>query len=140
MMVEAEMEETYREHGWLDRHFKLSQRKTSLRTEIVAGLTTFIAMAYLIFVIPGQFLIAAGIPQASATAATILSTAVATLLMGIYANQQGCYGLRPGAWRCFYFHYGWQHGLKLANCIRRGFYFRCAVLYFGSNQYYQSSH
>ena len=53
MMVEAEMEETYREHGWLDRHFQLSQRQTSLRTEIVAGLTTFIAMAYLIFVIPG---------------------------------------------------------------------------------------
>lgn len=74
------------EIGFLDRYFKLSQQGINPKTEILAGLTTFVAMSYLIFVIPGQFMIAAGIPQASAVSATILSTALATLLVGIYAN------------------------------------------------------
>lgn len=70
----------------LDKYFHLSERKTNVKTEILAGLTTFIAMSYIIFVIPGQFLSVAGVPKGSATAATIISTAVATLLIGIYAN------------------------------------------------------
>ncbi|KMT22147.1 NCS2 family permease [Clostridium cylindrosporum] len=72
--------------SFVDRYFKLSERKTNVKTEFLAGLTTFIAMSYIIFLIPGQFLSAAGMPLSSATAATILSTAVATLLVGLYAN------------------------------------------------------
>ncbi len=70
----------------LEKHFHLSERGTTVKTEMLAGLTTFIAMSYIIFVIPGQFLTIAGIPKDSATSAVILSTAFATMLIGLLAN------------------------------------------------------
>ncbi|SJZ68918.1 putative MFS transporter, AGZA family, xanthine/uracil permease [Garciella nitratireducens DSM 15102] len=78
--------EVEKQSNLLEKYFHLSERGTNVKTEMLAGLTTFIAMSYIIFVIPNQFLVSAGVPQGSATAATILSTAVATLLVGIYAN------------------------------------------------------
>lgn len=127
-MLETEMKQTYVENGFLDRYFKLTQRETSLKTEVVAGLTTFIAMAYLIFVIPGQFLIAAGIPQASATAATILSTAVATLLMGIYANLPIAMGSGLGLGAVFTFIMVGSMGLSWQTAL--GAVFISGVLFF----------
>lgn len=55
---------------FLDRFFGLTAKKTSVKTEIIAGLTTFIAMAYIIFVNP-SILKDAGIPHEAAVAATI---------------------------------------------------------------------
>jgi len=71
--------------GALDRVFKLSQKGTSVKTELLAGLTTFVTLAYIIFVNP-SILADAGIPKEAAIAATIWSTAVATTLMGLWAN------------------------------------------------------
>ncbi|GAV21933.1 NCS2 family permease [Carboxydothermus pertinax] len=71
--------------GALDRIFKLSQKGTSVRTEVLAGLTTFVTLAYIIFVNPG-ILADAGVPKEAAIAATIYSTAIATTLMGLWAN------------------------------------------------------
>ncbi len=85
-VMELKKKENNENKGFLDKYFRLSERGSNLKTEMLAGLTTFIAMSYIIFVIPGQFLVAAGVPKGAATAATILSAAVATLLMGIYAN------------------------------------------------------
>ncbi|MGF7185092.1 AGZA family xanthine/uracil permease-like MFS transporter [Desulfitispora alkaliphila] len=79
--------------NFLDKFFKLSERNTDVKTEIIAGLTTFITMSYIIFVNP-DFLTAAGIPQEAAIGATILASAFATLLMGLYANFP--IGLAPG--------------------------------------------
>ena len=62
----------------LDRLFKLRDRETTVRTEFFAGLTTFIAMAYIVFVIP-HMLTDAGVPQEASIAATILITAVSTV-------------------------------------------------------------
>lgn len=69
----------------MDALFKLSERDTTVKTEILAGFTTFITLSYIIFVNP-SILADAGIPKEAAIAATILASAFASLLMGFYAN------------------------------------------------------
>jgi len=70
----------------LDRFFKLGERGTSLRTEAMAGATTFLTMAYIMFVNPG-ILAAAGVPFAGAATATALGAAVMCITMGLVANR-----------------------------------------------------
>ena len=72
-------------NGILERIFKLSAKGTTVKTEIIAGLTTFVAMAYIIFVNPG-ILADAGIPKEAAIAATIWSAVIGSTLMGLWAN------------------------------------------------------
>ncbi len=69
----------------LDRLFALSERGSTVQREIVAGLATFMTMAYIIFVNP-QILKAAGMPVEAVAAATCIAAAVPTLLMGLWAN------------------------------------------------------
>lgn len=69
----------------LERLFKLSERGTNVRTEVVAGITTFMTMSYIIFVNP-LILSDAGIPRDAAFAATILASVFGTLLMALWAN------------------------------------------------------
>ena len=71
--------------GFLDRYFGLSSKNTNIKTEIIAGITTFVAMAYIIFVNP-SILTNAGIPHEAAVAATIWSAGICTLAMGLFAN------------------------------------------------------
>ena len=66
--------------------FKLQERGTTLRTELSAGVTTFLTMAYIIFVNPG-ILAAAGVPFAGAATATALGAAGMCLLMGLVTNR-----------------------------------------------------
>ncbi len=73
------------DQGVLDRVFKLSQKQTDVKTEMLAGLTTFVALAYIIFVNP-NILADAGIPKEAAIASTIWATALATTLMAVWAN------------------------------------------------------
>lgn len=70
----------------LESFFKLSERGTSVRTEFIGGLTTFLTMAYIIVVNPA-ILAFAGIPQGPATVATILTAVFGCLAMGLYANR-----------------------------------------------------
>lgn len=67
-------------------YFRLSQLGTTVRQEVVAGLTTFVTMAYIIIVNP-KILEAAGMPFGASMVATILSAAFGTLLMGLYARR-----------------------------------------------------
>lgn len=69
----------------LERLFKLSEKGTNVRTEILAGFTTFITLSYIIMVNP-LILSETGIPKEAAIAATILATVFATTLMGLWAN------------------------------------------------------
>jgi AGZA family xanthine/uracil permease-like MFS transporter len=69
----------------LDRFFQLTASGTTIHTEFVAGLTTFITMAYIIFVNPA-ILSLTGMDRGAVFTATILSTVIATLIMGLYAN------------------------------------------------------
>jgi AGZA family xanthine/uracil permease-like MFS transporter len=72
--------------GFLNRYFRLRQNGTTVRTEVLGGVTTFAAMAYIIVVNPAvlQF---AGLPVGPSTVATILVAAFGCLLMGLYANR-----------------------------------------------------
>ncbi|WP_310331487.1 NCS2 family permease [Roseateles asaccharophilus] len=70
---------------WLERMFKLQAHGTTVRTELMAGLTTFLTMAYIIFVNP-TILGDAGMPKGAVFVATCLIAALGTLIMGLYAN------------------------------------------------------
>lgn len=69
----------------LDRFFKLRENRTSIRTEFLGGATTFMTMSYIIFVQPA-ILSQAGMDRGAVMVATCISSAVATLLMGLLAN------------------------------------------------------
>lgn len=77
----------------LERIFKLSQHGTTVKIELLAGLTTFITMAYVIFVNP-SIMAQAGLDYGAAFVATCLGAALGCLLMGFYANWP--VGLAPG--------------------------------------------
>lgn len=68
-----------------DSYFKLSEHGSNLRTELIAGVTTFLAMAYIIFVNP-DILSASGMDRNSVFVATCLVSAIGSLIMGLYAN------------------------------------------------------
>ena len=77
--------------GTLDRFFGISKRGSSVRTEVIAGATTFMTMAYILFVNPvilGKVADAAGhrLPFAAVLTSTALVAAVATVAMGLLAN------------------------------------------------------
>ena len=78
---------------FIERYFKVREKGSSVRTELIAGLTTFIAMAYILFVNP-NILADAGIPKDAAIASTIWIAALASMTMGIFANYP--VALAPG--------------------------------------------
>jgi AGZA family xanthine/uracil permease-like MFS transporter len=69
----------------IERFFRLREHHTTIRTEIVAGLTTFLTMAYIIFVQP-TVLSAAGMDFGAVLVATCIASGLATLMMGFFAN------------------------------------------------------
>jgi AGZA family xanthine/uracil permease-like MFS transporter len=69
----------------IERFFRLTEHRTTVRTEVVAGVTTFVTMAYIIFVQP-TVLSAAGMDFGAVLVATCLASGIATLMMGIFAN------------------------------------------------------
>jgi AGZA family xanthine/uracil permease-like MFS transporter len=70
----------------LERLFRIREHGSSVRVEVLGGVTTFVTMAYIIVVNPA-ILSAAGIPAGPSTVATILVAVLGTLLMGLYANR-----------------------------------------------------
>ena len=72
-------------NSFLERRFKLAERGTTARVEALGGLTTFLTMAYIVFVNPA-ILSAAGMPFAAVAVATALAAAVASIAMGLLAN------------------------------------------------------
>lgn len=96
--------------------FQLKENNTTIGTEITAGLTTFFAMSYIIFVNP-QILALTGMPTQAVFLATVLSTAVGTLILALYANVP--YAQAPGMGLNAFFTYtvvfalgfSWQEAL-----------------------------
>ena len=86
----------------LDKFFKLSEHGSNVRTEVVAGVTTFLTMAYIIFVNPA-ILGDAGVPKDAVFVATCLAAALGTIIMGLYANYP--IGMAPGMGLNAYFAY-----------------------------------
>jgi adenine/guanine/hypoxanthine permease len=87
---------------FLDRTFHLSENETTVRREMLGGMTTFITMAYIIVVNP-QILAQTGMPVEGVVFATCLSAAVATLVMGLFANYP--IAMAPGMSLNAYFTY-----------------------------------
>jgi len=73
-------------HHFLRSYFRLDNHSTSVRTEILGGVTTFLAMAYIIVVNP-SILKSAGIDEDAGTVATVLAAVCGCLFMGLYANR-----------------------------------------------------
>lgn len=78
---------------FLSKYFKLGENKTTVRTEVLAGLTTFMTMAYILAVNP-DILSAAGMDKGAVFTATALASLVATLVMALYAKLP--FALAPG--------------------------------------------
>ena len=70
----------------MDSFFKFTERGTNFQTELLAGVTTFLTMAYIVFVNPG-ILSAAGVPFEGAATATALGAALMCLAMGFISNR-----------------------------------------------------
>jgi adenine/guanine/hypoxanthine permease len=81
------------ERPFLDRYFALTENHTDVRTELIAGLTTFLTMVYIVFVNP-QILANAGMDKGAVFVATCLAAALSTLIMALYANYP--IALAPG--------------------------------------------
>jgi AGZA family xanthine/uracil permease-like MFS transporter len=113
--------------SFLDQFFKLSQKRTDVKTEVLAGLTTFVALAYIIFVNP-NILADAGIPKEAAIASTIYATAVATLLMGLWANYP--IAVAPGMGLNAFFAYYVVGVLHLPWQVALGAVFFSGILFF----------
>lgn len=102
--------------SFLDSYFKLSENNTNVRTEIVAGITTFIAMSYIIFVNPSVLKLTHMNPS-GVFVATCVAAAVGTLIMSLYANLP--FAQAPGMGLNAFFtytvvmtmHYTWQEAL-----------------------------
>src|SRR5512146_117737 len=87
---------------WLENHFKLAENGTTPREELLGGVTTFMTMAYIVVVNP-QILSQAGMPAEGVLFATCLASALATLVMGLWANYP--IALAPGMSLNAYFTY-----------------------------------
>ena len=104
------------ERGFLGKFFGLNRNRTDFRTEIVAGVTTFMTMAYILAVNP-NLLSMAGIPRGGVFVATALAAVVGTLLMAFMSNYP--FVLAPGMGLnafltftvCFGMGYSWQFAL-----------------------------
>jgi adenine/guanine/hypoxanthine permease len=106
---------------FLDNYFGLTANGTNVRTECLAGLTTFLTMAYIIFVNP-QILSAAGMDKGAVFVATCIAAAVGSAIMGLYANYP--IALAPGMGLNAFFaftvvlgyKYSWQQALAAVFC------------------------
>ncbi len=102
----------------LDKLFKYTEHGSTLRTEIMAGITTFFAMAYILFVNP-DILSATGMPKGAVFLATIIAAVIGTLVMGLVANVP--YAQAPGMGLnafftytvCFGLGFTWQQALSM---------------------------
>src|SRR5215211_4421574 len=109
------------ERPLLDRYFHLTENGADVRTEVVAGLTTFLTMVYIVVVNP-QILGNAGMDKGAVFVATCIASAVSTLVMGLYANYP--IALAPGMGLNAFFaftvvlsyKYTWQQALAAVFC------------------------
>src|SRR5947208_12854619 len=110
-----------------EEYFDFASLKTNWRTEILAGFTTFMTMAYIVFVNPA-ILHETGMPLAAVTAATCISAAIGSLLMGAFARYP--IALAPGMGLNAYFTYTVVKGMGVAWQTALGAVFISGVVFF----------
>src|SRR6185312_8709706 len=110
----------------LETLFRLKENGTTVRTELVAGATTFLTMAYIVLVNP-QILSAAGMDKGAVFVATCIASALATAFMALYANYP--LALAPGIGLNAYFTYGVVLGLHYRWQVALGAVFLSGCLF-----------
>ena len=110
----------------LDSFFKLSENGTDVRTEILAGVTTFLTMAYIVFVNPAILKIT-GMDAGAVLVATCLAAAVGTAIMGLYANYP--FALAPGMGLNAYFTFGVVQGMGHSWQVALGAVFISGIIF-----------
>lgn len=110
----------------IESYFHLHENQTTVRSELLGGLTTFITMAYIVVVNP-QILSKAGVPVEGVVFATCISSAAATLVMGLYANYP--IALAPGMSLNAYFTYSVCLGMHVPWRTALGVIFFSGVLF-----------
>ena len=106
--------------------FKLSENGTTVRTEVMAGLTTFLTMAYIIIVNP-DIMFAAGMDKGALFVATCLAAALSCLIMGLYANYP--IALAPGLGLNAFFAFGVVGGMGIPWQTALGVVFVAGVIF-----------
>jgi AGZA family xanthine/uracil permease-like MFS transporter len=110
----------------VEKLFKLKEAGSDVRTEVVAGITTFLTMAYIIFVNPA-ILGDAGLPKEAVFVATCLAAAIGTVIMALYANYP--IGMAPGMGLNAYFAYAVVLGMGIAWQVALGAVFISGCLF-----------
>jgi len=110
----------------LERFFKLSAHNTTVKTELMAGLTTFVTMSYIMFLNP-IIMSKTGMPFDGLFLATCLGAAIATILMGLYANWP--VGLAPGMGLNAFFTFSVVLGMGYSWEIALGAVFLSGVIF-----------
>jgi AGZA family xanthine/uracil permease-like MFS transporter len=110
----------------IERHFALTARGSTIRTELLAGMTTFLTMAYIVLVNPA-ILGQAGMPVAAVAAATCLAAGVACILMGMVANVP--LALAPGMGLNAYFSFTVVQGMHVPWPVALGCVFVSGVAF-----------
>ncbi len=110
----------------LEAYFRFAEHQTTWRTEILAGFTTFITMAYIIFVNPA-ILSQTGMPLAAVTVSTCLCAAIGSILMGLLANYP--LALAPGMGLNVYFTYTVVKGMDIPWQTALGAVFLSGILF-----------
>jgi adenine/guanine/hypoxanthine permease len=103
------MADSKQAEGFLDSYFKLKEHGTDIRTEFIAGVTTFLTMVYIVFVNP-TILANAGMDKGAVFVATCIAAAVSTLVMAFYANYP--IALAPGMGLNAFFAFSVVLGMK----------------------------
>ncbi|KAJ9434573.1 MULTISPECIES: NCS2 family permease [Enterobacterales] len=111
----------------LEKLFKLKAHNTTVRTEIIAGITTFLAMAYILFVNP-SILGATGMDKGAVFVATCLAAAIGCVLMGLIANYP--IALAPGMGLNAFFTYTVVLHMGYTWQVALGAVFLSAVIFF----------
>lgn len=111
----------------MDRFFSLTARGTTPRTEMLAGLSTFLTMAYIVVVNP-SIMAAAGIDQGAAFVATCLAAAIGSILMGMIANFP--IALAPGMGLNAYFAFAVVQGMGVPWPVALGAVFLSGLIFF----------
>ena len=109
----------------MEKFFKLKENNTTVGTEVMAGFTTFFAMSYILFVNP-TILSLSGMPFQAVFLATIISAAIGTLVMGLFANVP--YAQAPGMGLNAFFTFTVVFGLGYSWQQALGMVFLCGII------------
>jgi AGZA family xanthine/uracil permease-like MFS transporter len=110
----------------MDTFFKLKENQTSVKTEVIAGLTTFLATMYIIVVNPA-ILSASGMPFSGVLTATVLVSAFSSIMMGLYANNPIV--IAPGMGLNAFFTYSVVKGMEVDFTTALGAVFWSGIIF-----------